>query len=151
MADRQSTRKQGTKFCYRHGSPSHVAPACCHLETVCKSCGKKGHLAAVCQSKPHKSTPSTQTKYMEDGSDSDTCPYSFQSLHPSNQGLCELGGSGGYDGSGHSSRCVTDVSRAMVWSAAPSSDGIVKLHDERESQCRSHTHEPEGNTTTCHS
>ena len=47
MADRQSTRKQGTKFCYRCGSPNHLASACRHLETVCKSCTKKGHLAAV--------------------------------------------------------------------------------------------------------
>ena len=31
---------------------------------------KKGHLASVCRSKPHKSTPATQTKYVEDGSDS---------------------------------------------------------------------------------
>ena len=75
----------------------------------------------------------------------------FQSSHPSNQGLCELGGSGGYDGSGYGSRCVTDVSRAMVWSAAPSTDGTVKLlvtylyrrsdRNKRKSQCRSHTHE----------
>ena len=41
--------------------------------TVCKSCGKKGHLDAVCRSKPHTSTPatSTPTKYVEDGSDSE--------------------------------------------------------------------------------
>ena len=32
---------------------------------------ERGHLAAVCQSKPHKSTPATQTKYVKDGSDSD--------------------------------------------------------------------------------
>ena len=71
MANKQSIRKQGTKFCYHCGSPSHLAPACRHLETVCKSCGKKEHLAAVCQSKPHKSTLAMQTKYVEDGSDSD--------------------------------------------------------------------------------
>ena len=71
MADKQSIRKQGTTFCYRCGSPSHLALACCHLETMCKSCGKKGHLAAACRSKPHKSTPATQTKYVEDDSDSD--------------------------------------------------------------------------------
>ena len=67
-----TTRKQGAKLCYRCGSPSDLAPACRHLETVCKSCGKKGHLAAVCRSKPHKSTfaTSTPTKYVEDGSDS---------------------------------------------------------------------------------
>ena len=41
MADKQSIRKQGTRFCYSCGSPSYLAPACRHLETVCKSCEKK--------------------------------------------------------------------------------------------------------------
>ena len=62
MPDKQSIRKQGTKFCYRCNSPSQLAFACCPLKTVCTSCEKKGHLAAVCRSKPYKSTPATQTE-----------------------------------------------------------------------------------------
>ena len=42
MEPRQPTqRKQGSRACYRCGSPTHLAPACPHLETVCRACGKR--------------------------------------------------------------------------------------------------------------
>ena len=47
---RDNTHGSGSKQCFRCGSDSHRSHECRHLETVCKACGKKGHLARVCRS-----------------------------------------------------------------------------------------------------
>ena len=77
METRQTTRKQGAvgRAYYRCGSPTHLAPACRHLETVCKSCGKKGHLANVCRSKSWKPQSTQQAKYINE----------FENVEPDDQ------------------------------------------------------------------
>ena len=158
MADKQSTRKQGTKFCYHCGSLSHLAPACRHLETVCKSCGKKGHLAAVCQSKPHKSTPATQTKYVEDGSDSDAEAPVFTLSSPRTPPIRVC-----VNLAGQEVMMEVDAGAAVSLISVEQWFGLQLSHQMEPSKtacyvpiqekrsCRSHTHEAEGNTTTCHS
>ena len=47
--------------CYRCGGP-HLATQCRHIQTVCRSCQKRGQLARVCRSS--KSTPKKTTNYI---------------------------------------------------------------------------------------
>ena len=65
--------------CYRCGGP-HLATQCRHIQTVCRSCKKRGHLACVCRSA--KSTPNKTTNYITNtgGSDSDSESYDMFTL-----------------------------------------------------------------------
>ena len=42
------TGKTHAKFCFRCGSPQHLADKCSHSTSVCSFCKKKGHIAKVC-------------------------------------------------------------------------------------------------------
>ena len=77
--------------CYRCGGP-HLATQCRHIQTECRSCKKRGHLARVCRSA--KSTPNKTTNYITNtdstaeavvgeatsGSDSDSESYDMFTL-----------------------------------------------------------------------
>ncbi len=47
--------------CHRCGGP-HLAPACRFINEKCQSCGKTGHIAKVCRSKPSTSNRQDQHK-----------------------------------------------------------------------------------------
>ena len=47
-----------TPTCYRCGGP-HLAPECSHIDTQCRYCKKKGHLAKVCRAKQKKASESS--------------------------------------------------------------------------------------------
>ncbi|XP_064470186.1 uncharacterized protein K02A2.6-like [Ornithodoros turicata] len=51
--------------CYRCGE-KHLATQCRHRNTVCHSCGKKGHLAKVCQGKANKKKEQVEDKKKSD-------------------------------------------------------------------------------------
>ncbi|XP_064475575.1 uncharacterized protein K02A2.6-like [Ornithodoros turicata] len=51
--------------CYRCGD-KHLATQCRHRNTVCHSCGKKGHLAKVCQGKANKKKEQVEDKKKSD-------------------------------------------------------------------------------------
>ena len=57
---RDNTHRSGSKQCFRCGSDSHRSHKCRHLETVCKACGKKGHLVRVCRSSRRSQTRPTK-------------------------------------------------------------------------------------------
>ena len=54
-----SVPHKSPRDCYRCGKPHNVGD-CPHLESVCHSCGKKGHLSRVCRSKPKNSRASNR-------------------------------------------------------------------------------------------
>ena len=69
------TQLRRGKSCYRWRNTNHLAPACWHKETVCASCKKKGHISAMCRSRPkqaHAAATSVtgETKYVSEQTDS---------------------------------------------------------------------------------
>ena len=49
-----------TPTCYCCGGP-HLAPECSHIDTQCRYCKKKGHLAKVCRAKQKKASEPTSS------------------------------------------------------------------------------------------
>ena len=59
----EKPKDQKDVTCYRCGGP-HLATQCRFKEAICRSCGKKGHIAKVCRSRPARSSskPSSAAK-----------------------------------------------------------------------------------------
>ena len=52
------SKKSTPPVCHRCGGP-HLAPACRFTKAKCHSCGKIGHIAPVCRSKPARNSASS--------------------------------------------------------------------------------------------
>ena len=62
--DQEPTHQIGTKAksCYRCGNPGHYATTYKYKDTVCRNCGKFGHLQKVCRCKSQQKSASKDKK-----------------------------------------------------------------------------------------
>ena len=49
------------RFCLRCGNSSHLADKCKHIDSICGSCSRQGHLSRVCKASQSQRPPHTQT------------------------------------------------------------------------------------------
>ena len=111
--------------CYRCGGP-HLATQCRHIQTVCRSCKKRDHLARVCRS--GKSIPNKTTNYITNtdsiaeaivgeaisGSDSDSESYDMFTLSSDGTSPCFTQRCAGPNGTGASLTIINETTYNQV-------------------------------------
>ena len=71
--------KRGNPTCYRCGGP-HFAPACKFINSECKFCKKKGHIARVCRKAQQESKVGKETNFVLQDMPEDQCADHTHSL-----------------------------------------------------------------------
>ena len=71
--------KRGNPTCYRCGGP-HLAPACKFINSECKFCKKKGHIARVCRKAQQESKVGKETNFVLQDMPEDQCADHTHSL-----------------------------------------------------------------------
>ena len=71
--------KRGNPTCYRCGGP-HLAPACKFINSECKFCKKKGHIARVCRKAQQESKVGKETNFVLQDMPEDQCADHMHSL-----------------------------------------------------------------------
>ena len=71
--------KRGNPTCYRCGGP-HLAPACKFINSECKFCKKKGHIARVCRKAQQESKVGKETNVVLQDMPEDQCANNTHSL-----------------------------------------------------------------------